>query len=1166
MINHVLESGRGAAEPPAPQAGDPERPARMPRARFATVFLLTLSVLLAGDAAWAATIAWSGAGANANWSTAANWVGGQVPASGDSVTFSNNNRSVVVNVPVNLAALTMSNYLGTMTLNNHVTVTGNWVVNGSTTPGFALAGTGTNTISVGGNFTLGVNGVMRMLSGNVLIGGTTTLGSNNSLFTISSGTFISVGDFTVDNNSDMIINGGLVRTDGTFYLQQNAEVFLNAGTLSIGEVLVQGNSKSIIHMNGGTLPVSITSLEARADAGGILVEWRVASEIENLGFHLWRRTCDPNAAGQEERALPQAVLFEDEGLARSGWERVTEQPVAGRLSNPAPRTYRWLDLAPPGTYVYALETIGLDGKRERFAQASPQVTRNAEDTASATAEGLDAWMDRIERGFRSYQGDRALTRLAAARETLSRARISDLAIPRTNAHETQEAAYEEPDLAPAVSARAVAQTVTDLPAYASEPFGGRFVPPSNRPKDVAKAVTQGRGVVLIPPASLPLGYSAEHLRVWYEGRPYRPLALDADTGALALYATGYTDAYTERDAFFLEAIAGRTSTGKVLQARGLFQSAQTPATVADGHAELEFHEVYFQFNRKPRTFRPYFSNKFLTGGSTHSFALATPHATAAAATLSVVVYSQSFDDDADPDHELQVTLNGTPLGVAQWEGAERMLRLTWEIPAGLLNESTPNTVELVTPVLAGVETQLSFLYGIEIDYRKALLGPGPVAITGGVNGLVELRGFTTGQLWVVDARVPAKPKLVPYEAVEQLDGSFHARFVAQPTGKGDGYLVVPSGAESAPVALSTARLEPLPKGLKYLAVGPQAFAASVAPLIERRNQEGLVASFVDQQRLFDTYGYGRFGPAGIYRAAASNRGSLRFLCLVGRTTHDYRDRVAPAGIDPLCPTVLSSSSSFAELPADSRYGDFGRGPQLAVGRFPVNTSAELDVAVQRTLDFTPMQGDSGGQGLLVADRNDAEAGHFELGCEQIQNAAPALNWDKVYLGITHSTAAEVTTAMQTAANGGTDLIVFVGHGASSQLSKENVLNAAKAAAWTGNCVLVTATCTFNYFLHDEAILATLAEQLLTQAQGGIAASIGSSGYTTPHALIQFDRAFFREVRPGRTWGEALQRAQAEVWKQGQLLQRKGDPEAAAIFDQAYGQCLLGDPALPIAAP
>src|SRR5258705_212745 len=52
-------------------------------AGLAFAFGLGLALLLAPAATQAATKTWSGAGADNNWATAANWVGGVAPISGD---------------------------------------------------------------------------------------------------------------------------------------------------------------------------------------------------------------------------------------------------------------------------------------------------------------------------------------------------------------------------------------------------------------------------------------------------------------------------------------------------------------------------------------------------------------------------------------------------------------------------------------------------------------------------------------------------------------------------------------------------------------------------------------------------------------------------------------------------------------------------------------------------------------------------------------------------------------------------------------------------------------------------------------------------------------------------------------------------------------------------
>lgn len=103
-------------------------------------------------------------------------------------------------------------------------------------------------------------------------------------------------------------------------------------------------------------------------------------------------------------------------------------------------------------------------------------------------------------------------------------------------------------------------------------------------------------------------------------------------------------------------------------------------------------------------------------------------------------------------------------------------------------------------------------------------------------------------------------------------------------------------------------------------------------------------------------------------------------------------------------------------------------------------------------------------------------------------------------------------------------------------------------------------------MHDLPAIDTNAELLLTQPQGGIAASIGPTTYTPHGILVDFNKLLLEELQPGRSWGTALMHAQQRAWTLSSHMARTRDPNAALLRALTYGECLLGDPALPIYAP
>ena len=147
--------------------------------------------------------------------------------------------------------------------------------------------------------------------------------------------------------------------------------------------------------------------------------------------------------------------------------------------------------------------------------------------------------------------------------------------------------------------------------------------------------------------------------------------------------------------------------------------------------------------------------------------------------------------------------------------------------------------------------------------------------------------------------------------------------------------------------------------------------------------------------------------------------------------------------------------------------------------------------------------------------------------------------------------------MQQAASGGADMIVYVGHGNAARLgaASPNILDLNALQDWTGNVVFLQATCTANWLVKNEQNYRSIAIQGLTQPQGGIAASIGTSTYMTSGPATAFMSEVIKQAGANARWGEALLRAQ-------QWAHNKAAAEAW-YEDLARTECILGDPALPV---
>ncbi len=85
------------------------------------------------------------------------------------------------------------------------------------------------------------------------------------------------------------------------------------------------------------------------------LKWSTASEVNNFGYDVYRST---NKAGP--------------------FKRITEQPVPGAGTTDSPSYYQFVDatIDPREIYYYYIESISLDGVREKFTpiqQAPPKL-------------------------------------------------------------------------------------------------------------------------------------------------------------------------------------------------------------------------------------------------------------------------------------------------------------------------------------------------------------------------------------------------------------------------------------------------------------------------------------------------------------------------------------------------------------------------------------------------------------------------------------------------------------------------------------------------------------------------------------------------------------------------------------------------------------------------
>ncbi len=834
---------------------------------------------------------------------------------------------------------------GTLT-NSKVVVTTGF---GSVWPGMASFG---SSVPAAGE-TLTVAGVDLSAGGKLKIALNTSSATSTQKLAVTgatcniTGSVLSLGipNGATSGNSYTILTSTSPIT-GTF-----DSVFVN-NALNIGSniVAVTYTTNSIkVKITGSVTPVTIDSFTAQAKGAGVLLDWNCISEYQNAGFNLYRRS-----------------------IGSPDWERINPALIAGRITNPDAKSYTTIDWAPSGVYEYRLESINVAGGREFFAADTSAVTTDSQALPTCIDAISNAVIEAVATDFLlASNSARAnqFTRDFAAR--------NNYAINASRTLSLTEAKVVSPNInSKNMASRNMLTNISDTaPKHTSVTAGVRWFAAGSVGGAsnylAAKAVYSDAGVLLIQQQDLPAGFDIDHVVLQREGRPVTALA--QTPAGLVVYAPGYEDDYTNKDAIFLRATPSLTSAGVVAAASGLFNSMQPVNVTSSASVSVDYHDVYFDYNLRPYAFAPWFSAKYLTQGTAQDFIVTLPDVSSSPATVTVNVWSLTDSPAISPDHALQMVVNGQTVGQTQWDGGGKMIQLTFAVPHGILR-SGENMVTLVTPTIEGQDTQIAFVHSFNFSYTRSLDGSNPLEITndGNTACLFELDNVLASGVWVVDVRYPDRATLTPVELQAKADGTFRARFMANSGGSGK-YLITPVGRENKTLAVSRRTVAPLRLNGTYLATGPMQFNSGVQPLLAKHGKEGIRGAFVDQEQLFDYYNFGRFGPNGIQKAVRAAQ--PKYLLLLGKTTFDYKN-YSGLNVDPLCPAFLVSTNFWAQTTSDSQFGDLGRGyPEVAVGRLPVGSTSDLTGTVGHILSYKGLP-TSGTRMHAIADRTDPEVADF----------------------------------------------------------------------------------------------------------------------------------------------------------------------------------------------
>jgi len=314
----------------------------------------------------------------------------------------------------------------------------------------------------------------------------------------------------------------------------------------------------------------------------------------------------------------------------------------------------------------------------------------------------------------------------------------------------------------------------------------------------------------------------------------------------------------------------------------------------------------------------------------------------------------------------------------------------------------------------------------------------------------------------------------------------------------------------------------------YVMIAHDDFYTRTLPLAAYWQSTGLTTTVARLSDVYDEFAYGIADPTAIrdflaHAYAHWQPPQLAYVLLVGDGTYDYRNYTgfdAPTKIPP----YMVATPYLGETGSDNWYACVSGDdylPDLHIGRLPAATAVEVDIMVNKVLDYaqSPPSGTWNQDVLFVADNADS-AGDFAAYSEALVNSylPPTYTPHKVYYRITHMNQPAATAAITGTVNDGCLLVNYIGHGAIYLWAHEQLF-----ICYSLRCdfdglnnhgrlpFVASMTCMDGYYIHPSPAFVSLAERWLLRDAGGAVAAFAADGMGLASGHDYMNRGLFTAI-------------------------------------------------------
>jgi hypothetical protein len=539
-----------------------------------------------------------------------------------------------------------------------------------------------------------------------------------------------------------------------------------------------------------------------------------------------------------------------------------------------------------------------------------------------------------------------------------------------------------------------------------------------------------------------------------------------------------------------------------------------------------------------------------TASKTWSFPFDVPNLADAnaPATLNLTVWGVT-DWPQAPDHHLLVSLNGVSLASELFDGLTvKVIQVT--IPAGTLKPGS-NSLQLTLPGDTGVQYDMVNFDKFSLTYQRAFQAQDGRLTFTAAGKMFKVTNLPTKNVVVYRQD---KSGLVRFNTVQVVasGSTFTATFVGA-SASATYYVSTVENLYAPTFEAARAPSATLARQAQYLIISHPNFIGGLQPLVQARQAQGLTVNVVDVNDVYAQYSYGIFDPQAIrqYIAYAYKNLGTQYVLLVGGDTYDYRNYLGINSIS-FIPSLYADTGTARLVPVDPLFADVDGDnvPDLALGRFPVRTTADLALMVNKTLAYANK--DYRRTAFFAADMYDGAIDFKNANLNLI--ATMPTGWTVNSASLDDISLANAQGQLIAAMNNGTALVTFTGHSSPTTWAFSSLFNTRKAAALTnaGRPFVVVQWGCWNIY-HIDPVNNYLVQSFLFSGDKGAAAVLGASTLTDSESEELLGQLLTpRLVTPGTSIGQALQQAKAEL--------ALTHPE---LLDVLLGWSLMGDPALVV---